>query len=270
LRLDVKQKQRALYGKGDYSALAAVLEPAAIALVDAVDVAMTHAVLDVAAGDGNGALAALRRGARVTATDLSPVQVRRGENRSAREGRGVQWLVADAERLPFNADAFDRVMSVFGVIFAPRPEAAVAELFRVCKPRGTVGLTSWPDDGYMGQLTAALRETLVDESLFPDPELGWGNEKLIRARLQAHARKVVITRKTLRWDPAVRAAAGRNDCAATYFASHVPNEMLPQLGNARDRVEQQFKTSDGLLRADYLIATAANESAEAAATTDTG
>ncbi len=121
-------------------------------------------------------------------------------------------------------------MSVFGVIFAPRPEAAVAELFRVCEPSGIVGLTAWPDDGYMGQLTAALREALVDESLFPDSELGWGDEELMRARLQAHARKVVITRKTLRWDPAVRAAAGRNDCAATYFASHVPNDMLPQLG----------------------------------------
>ena len=256
---DVKQKQRALYGDGDYSALAAVLEPAAIALVDAIGVAAEDAVLDVAAGDGNGALAAARRGARVTATDLSSVQVRRGKDRSARDGSDVQWLVADAERLPFGADAFDRVISVFGAIFAPRPEVAVAELFRVCAPGGIVGLTAWPDDGYMGQLTAALREALVDESLFPDPELGWGDEKLVRARLQAHARKVVITRKTLRWDPAVRAAAGRSDCAATYFASRVPDDMLPQLGKVRDRVEQRFRSSDGLIRADYLIATAAGD-----------
>ncbi len=258
MHFDVKQKQRALYGDGDYSALAAVLEPAAIALVDAVGVGIEHAVLDVAAGDGNGALAAARRGARVTATDLSSVQVQRGEDRCERDGGDVQWLVADAERLPFSADTFHRVISVFGVIFAPRPEIAVAELFRVCEPSGIVGLTAWPDDGYMGQLAAALREALVDETLFPDPDLGWGDEELVRKRLQVQASKVVITRKTLRWDPAVRAAAGRNDCAATYFASHVPSEMLPQLGNARDRVEQRFKISDGLIRADYLIATAAN------------
>lgn len=254
----MKQKQLDLYGAGEYSALAAVLEPAAIALVDAISVGVGHAVLDVAAGDGNGGLAAARRGARVTATDLSPVQVRRGKDRSAREGADVQWLVADAERLPFDAYAFDRVISVFGVIFAPRPEAAVAELFRVCDPSGIVGLTAWPDDGYMGQLAAALRETLDDESLFPDPELGWGDEEVVRARLQEHARKAVITRKTLRWDPAVRAAAGRNDCAAAYFASHLPDETLPQLGVVRDRVEQRFKTSDGLIQADYLIATATN------------
>ncbi len=101
----------------------------------------------------------------MTATDLSSVQVRRGIDRSARDGGDVQWLIADAERLPFNAGVFDRVISVFGVIFAPRPEAAVAELFRVCEHSGIVGLTAWPDDGYMGQLAAALREALVDEPL---------------------------------------------------------------------------------------------------------
>jgi len=71
---------------------------------------------------------------------------------------------------------------------------------------------------------------------------------------------VAIARKTLRWDPAVRAAAGKDDCAASYFASHVPSEMLPQLGIARDLVERRFNTSDGLIRADYLIAPASNNS----------
>ncbi len=152
------------------------------------------------------------------------------------------------------------MISAFGVVFAPRPEVAVAELFRVCRAGGIVGITVWPDNGYMGQLSAALREALSDETLFPDPDLGWGDGKLARTRLQSHSSEVAIARKTLRWDPAVRAAAGKNDCAASYFASHVPSEMLPQLGIARDRVERRFKTSDGLIRADYLIATASNNS----------
>ncbi len=266
----MKQKQRELYGAGDYSALAAVLEPAAIALVEAVDVGVGRTVLDVAAGDGNGALAAARLGARVTATDLSSVQVQRGDERCARDGADVQWLVADAERLPFGAESFDRVISAFGVVFAPRPEVAVAELFRVCRSGGIVGVTVWPDDGYMGQLSAALREALSDESLFPDPDLGWGDEKLVRTRLESHSSDVAIARKTLRWDPAVRGAAGEDDCAAGYFASHVPSEMLPQLGIARDRVERRFKTSNGLIRADYLIATASNNSpSDASQTPDT-
>ena len=96
-------------------------------------------------------------------------------------------------------------------------------------------------------------------TLFPEPELGWGNEELVRARLQAHASDIVITRETLQWDPAARAAAGRNDCAAAYFASHVPSEMLPRLVIARDHVERRFKTSDGLIRAEYLIAAASND-----------
>ncbi len=259
MHFDVKQKQRALYAAGDYSALAAVLEPAAIALVDAVGVGVEHAVLDVAAGDGNGALAAARLGARVKATDISPVQVQRGQERCARDGSDVEWLVADAEQLPFAADTFDRVISAFGVVFAPHPEVAVAELFRVCRPGGVVGLTVWPRDGYMGELTTTLREALADETLFPDPELGWGNEDFVRARLQAHASDVVLTRRILQWDPVVRAAAGRNDCAAAYFASQLPSEMLPRLVSARDQVEQRFKTGDGMIRAEYLIAVASNE-----------
>ena len=165
LSVDVKERQRELYEAGDYSALAAVFEPAAAALVEAVDVRSGHTVLDVAAGDGNGALAAARLGARVTATDISPVQVQRGQERCARDGGDVDWLVADAERLPFSANAFDRVISAFGVVFAPQPEVAVAELFRVCRPGGIVGLTVWPRDGYMGELTAALREALADDPI---------------------------------------------------------------------------------------------------------
>ena len=249
-----------MYDAGEYSALAAVLEPAGATLVEAVDVRDGHAVLDVAAGNGNAALAARRRGAHVTATDLSPVQVQAGEARCARDSLDVRWLVADAERLPFDAGEFDRVISAFGVIFAPRPDVAVAELFRVCRPGGIVGVTAWPDDGYMGQLSATLRQVLTDESVFPDPELGWGDENVMRARLQRHANNVVIARETLEWDPAVRAAAGAADCAATYFRTHVPDEMMRKLGAARERVEQRFKSSDGLIRADYLVAKASYDS----------
>ena len=139
---ELQTVQRQLYEAGDYSALSAVLEPAAAALVDDVGVCAGDDVLDVAAGDGNLAIAAARRGARVVAVDLSPVQVRRGRERSARERVDVQWCVGDAERLPLDHRRFDRVLSVFGVVAAPHPELAVAELFRVCRAGGVVALTT--------------------------------------------------------------------------------------------------------------------------------
>ena len=122
-----------------------------------------------------------------------------------------------------------------------------------------MGLTVRPRDGYMGELATALREALADATVFPDPELGWGSDDFVRARLQTHASEVVLTRRILQWDPVVRAAAGRNDCAAAYFASHLPSEMLPRLASARDKVEQRFKTGDGMIRAEYVIAVASNE-----------
>ena len=252
----MRAAQRELYEGGEYAALSALLEPAATALVAAASVGPRDAVLDVAAGDGNVALAAARRGARVVATDLSAVQVRRGEARCASEGAEVEWQVADAELLPFVDGAFDRVLSAFGVVAAPDPEAAAAELFRVCSPGGIVGLTAWPYGSYMAELAAALREAVGDNAVFPEPELGWGDEELTRARLQRHAAEVTITRLSLAWDPVLRGSAGKSDCAAAYFASRVPAESLPRLVEAREAVERRLRTADGRINAEYLLAVA--------------
>lgn len=251
----VRVAQRELYEAGEYAALAAVLEPAASALVEAAGVGDGDAVLDVAAGDGNVALAAARRGARVVATDLSPVQVRRGEARCAREGVDVEWRTADAERLPFADGVFDRVLSAFGVVAAPDPDAAAAELFRVCRPNGIVGLTAWPQDSYMGELAVAIRDA-VGDAVYPDPETGWGDEEVVRARLHRHAETVTVTRRALAWDPAVRASAGTADFAAGYFASRLSAESIPNVVAVRDAVDARFRTENGLIRAEYVVAVA--------------
>ena len=210
------------------------------------------AVLDVAAGDGNVALAAARRGARVVATDLSPVQVRRGEARCAREGVDVEWRTADAERLPFADAVFDRVLSAFGVVAAPDPEAAAAELFRVCRPNGIVGLTAWPHGSYMGALAVAIRDA-VGDAVYPDPDLGWGDEEVVRARLHRHAETVTVTRRALEWDPAVRGSAGSADFAAAYFVARLSAQSIPKLVETRDAVDRRFRAEDGLIRAEYVV-----------------
>ena len=249
-RDELPNDQRELYEAGEYGALSAVLEPAAAALVDASGVALGDAVLDVGAGDGNVAVAAARRAARVVAVDLSPLQVRRGEERSAREGLSIQWHVADAESLPFPERRFDCVLSAFGVVAALHPDDAVRELFRVCRPGGIVGLTAWPRGSYMSELTAALRVVVGRETVFPEPELGWGDEEIVRARLRPHAADITITGRPLEWDPTVRAAAGPSDCAAAYFASRLSDAALTRLAHARDAVQQRFRTSDGHIHAD--------------------
>src|SRR5205823_8797614 len=111
-------------------------------------------VLDVAAGNGNLALLATREGAAVVASDFSPAQVELGRARTVEEGYDIEWLVADAEDLPFEDGRFDCAASVFGAIFAPRPELAAAEMFRVVRPGGTVGIPPWTPAGLPGSMQA--------------------------------------------------------------------------------------------------------------------
>src|SRR5215210_254249 len=139
----IKERQRAVWGAGDYRELSRMLEPVAIALCGSCAVSARQGVLDVAAGDGNFAVAAAREGAAVVASDLSPGMVERGRARTRAEGYEVEWHVADVEELPFEDGRFDCVGSVFGAMIAPRPELAAGELFRVVRPGGTVGMTAW-------------------------------------------------------------------------------------------------------------------------------
>lgn len=244
---DLKREQELLYAAGEYSALSAVLAPAAADLVAAAGVVAGDRVLDVAAGDGSAALVAAARGASVVATDLSPVQVARGRARSAAEAAAVAWQVADAEALPFPKASFDVVLSSFGAVFAPDPFAAAGELSRVCRPGGAVALTAWPPDALMGRLTAAIRERLPS---FPDPEHGWGVEASARRFLDPYADVVRCERRTLRWDPKVRGAAGAADCAAAYAGARMP---LEELGAIRQEIASAFEQPDGTLRAEYLL-----------------
>ena len=138
----LKEIQKFIWSQGDFRRITAEATPAAAGLVEAVGTQAGDRVLDVAAGTGGAAIAAAQRGASVTASDLTPRMVEHGRARTAVAGLPVEWLEADAEALPFADGAFDRVISCFGAMFAPRPDAAAAELFRVDAARA--GRSVWP------------------------------------------------------------------------------------------------------------------------------
>jgi len=147
----LKDAARELWSRGDYVRIAERLEPAAEALVEACAISAGQEVLDVASGNGNVAVAAAREGAAVVGSDLTPAMVELGRMRTELEGLDVEWVVADAEELPFEDDRFDCATSAFGVMFAPRPEVVARELFRVVRPGGTVGLANWTPEGFIGR-----------------------------------------------------------------------------------------------------------------------
>jgi ubiquinone/menaquinone biosynthesis C-methylase UbiE len=194
----IKQRQRHIWGLGDYTELSEALRPAAEALADACAVSAGQEVLDVAAGDGNFALACAREGATVVASDLSPGMVDRGRARSEREGYDIEWVEADVEALPFEDGRFDCVGSVFGAMIAPRPRVVAEELFRVVRPGGTVGMTAWTPRGFTAELFRLGRSYAPPA---PDQPLSdeWSDEANVRERFDGLAARFELQVLTLTW-----------------------------------------------------------------------
>jgi SAM-dependent methyltransferase len=195
----IKQGAREGWGKGEYAGLSEVLRPAAQALCDACAVGAGQEVLDVAAGDGNFALACAFEGAGVVASDISPGMVQRGRARSEAEGYDVEWVEADAESLPFEDGRFECVGSVFGAVMAPRPDVVAQELFRVVRPGNTVGLVAWVPDGVAHELFAVGRKYSPAGSTRVVEHESWGDEDTVRARIGELANSIEMERRSLPW-----------------------------------------------------------------------
>jgi ubiquinone/menaquinone biosynthesis C-methylase UbiE len=195
----IKQRQRAVWGRGDYSELSRMLEPAATALCEACAVSAGQEVLDVAAGDGNFALVAAREGAAVVASDLSPGMVERGRVRTSELGFEIEWVEADAEELPFEDARFDCVGSVFGAMIAPRPELVASELFRVVRPGGAVGMTAWTRDSFASAMFDIGRKYVPPP---PDMPLAkeWGDEEVVKSRFDGLAASIGFERARIAWE----------------------------------------------------------------------
>src|SRR6202034_974273 len=129
-------------------------------LCEALDLRSGQNVLDVAAGNGNVSLAAARRWCNVVSTDYVPSLLERGRARASADGLAIEFREADAEALPFADGAFDAVVSTFGVMFTPNQDEAAAELVRVCKPGGKIGLANWTPGGFIGQVFKTLGKYL--------------------------------------------------------------------------------------------------------------
>src|SRR6516162_6920577 len=174
----VKTRQQGAWSSGDYAIIGTTLQIVGEALCEALDLRAGQKVLDVAAGNGNVTLAAARRWCEVVSTDYVPALLERGRERAAAERLDIEFRQADAEALPFADDSFDVVVSTFGVMFTPDQERAAAELIRVCKPGGKIGLANWTPDGFIGQLFKTIGKHLPPPAGVKSPAL-WGTKARI-------------------------------------------------------------------------------------------
>ena len=182
----LKDATRWMWALGDYSEIARYLEPHAEVLATDAGIGPGQSVLDVAAGNGNFAIAAARRGASVTATDITPRMIELGHERTAEQGLEIDWREADAEGLPFADASFDVVASVFGAMFAPQPDRVVAEFFRIVKPGGVIAMANYAPNGFLARMSDLMQKYSLappggDD--LPSP-FAWGNIDIVRRRFQ--------------------------------------------------------------------------------------
>src|SRR5215218_157801 len=245
---DLKERQSQVWGLGDYAVLARMFEPAATALADTCAVSAGQEVLDVGVGPGTFAIACAREGASVVACDLAPGMVERGRARTEAEGFDVEWSQADVEDLPFEDARFDCVGSAFGAFIAPRPEVAAAEMFRVVRPGGTVGLTVWTADGFFGELSALGQRFNPTPAGLARPQ-EWGDEATARARLEPLASHVEIEGGTITFtgDSPEALAAEMADSSPPYAAARngLPPEQYEDLVRETEDLNRRWATEDG-------------------------
>ncbi len=260
---EIKDGARGMWSRGDYGRLAERLESAAREVVDGCAISAGQEVLDVAAGNGNAAVLAAREGAAVVASDLTPAMVELGRARTESEGLEVEWAVADAEELPFEDERFDCVTSVFGAMFAPRPDVVARELFRVVRPGNTVGMANWTPDGFNGRFFE-----LANGYAPPPPEdmprpLDWGREEIVRERFAGLAGSILVESRFVHWSFADADASFR-------FFGETAGPSVTLMGmlddQARSRLREEFaslvdswnKATDGSVEidAEYLLVVA--------------
>src|SRR5713226_4874422 len=170
----LKIRQQAAWSSGNYAVVGTTLQIVGEELCEALDLRSGRKVLDVAAGNGMASLAAARRWCDVISTDYVSSLLERGRARASAEGLSIDFKEADAEALPFANGSFDTVVSTFGVMFTPNQDRAAAELLRVCKSNGQIGLANWTPDSFIGQMFKTLGKYIPPPAGAKSPML-WGS-----------------------------------------------------------------------------------------------
>lgn len=192
----MKQKSQATWSSGDYSMIGVVFVPVSEQLCESIELHAGQKVLDVATGTGNTALAASRRYCEVTGIDFVASWLERARERASAEKLPVIFEEGDAESLNFPNDTFDIVLSTFGCMFAPDQKKTAAELLRVCRPGGKIGLASWTPESYAGQILKTVAKYAPPTPSGFAPPVLWGTEERIRELFEDTATTIHLTKKT--------------------------------------------------------------------------
>ncbi len=195
----LKAAQKAAWMAGDFGQIAAYSAKAAEEFVARTPITRGSRVLDVACGTGNTAIPAAWAGGLVTGIDIAPNLLEQARKRASAEQLEIKFQEGDAEQLPYADGAFDVVVTMFGAMFAPRPEYVAAELLRVCRAGGLIAMANWTPEGFVGK-TFQLTAKMVPPPPGVSAPLLWGDEATVRRRLSQGVSSLSLTRQTISLD----------------------------------------------------------------------
>jgi SAM-dependent methyltransferase len=190
----LKSTLKSIWMAGDFGQVANYAAQAGIEFVERTEIKPSSRILDVACGTGNVTVPAARAGGIVTGVDIATNLLEQARQRAAAEKLDIRFDEGDAEELPYADAEFDIVMTMFGAMFAPRPERVAAELIRVCKPGGLIAMANWTPQGFVGKTFQLTARMVPPPPGVPAPVL-WGDEATVRERLSNGISKLSLTRQ---------------------------------------------------------------------------
>jgi SAM-dependent methyltransferase len=211
----LKQNLRAMWMAGDFGVVAKTIAAGGEEFIKRLAIPAGSRVLDVACGTGNLAVPLARSGCIVTGLDIAPNLLEQARDRAKSEGLNIAFDEGDAEQLPYADGSFDAVVSMFGAMFAPRPEVVAAEMARVLKPGGLLAMANWDPQSFTGEMFRLSSKHVPPPPGVPPPVL-WGDETVIRQRLQSSFKDVQTESTPIDFDMPMN-PAGAVNFFRTYF-----------------------------------------------------
>jgi 2-polyprenyl-3-methyl-5-hydroxy-6-metoxy-1,4-benzoquinol methylase len=193
------ERVRATWAAGDFGRIATGYERGAAEFVTRLGLESGERVLDVACGTGNLSIPAARTGATVIGLDIVSNLIAQARVRAASERLSIGFDIGDAERLPYRSEGFDTVITMFGAMFAARPERAAAELLRVTRPGGRIAMANWTPTGFIGEMLKTMLRYVPAPTGSQSPLL-WGTDEIVQARLGDGSQSITCTRRLMTFE----------------------------------------------------------------------
>ena len=232
------ERVRATWTTGDFGRIAKGYERGAGEFIARLGLDIGERVLDVACGTGNLSIPAAHCGAFVTGVDIAPNLIEQAKQNAEQEGLEITFDVGDAEQLKYGDSGFDTVVTMFGAMFAARPERAAAELLRVTRPAGRIAMANWTPSGFIGQMFRTVGRHAPPPAGAPSPIL-WGSEIEVRSRLSVGVQSLTVAPRTITFEYPF-GPAETVDLFLTYYGPTV-RALASLAGNARGALRSDLE-----------------------------